>query len=700
MHYTAKVFETNVDGKTFRIETGRLARQAGGSALVTLGGTQVLVTVVADEKAKEGVDFLPLACHYTEQAYAAGKIPGGFFKREGKPSEKEVLTSRLMDRPLRPLFPEGWHYETQVIALVMSADGENDADICAMVGASAAISVSDVPFSPIGATRVGRVDGKWVANPTRTELEGSDVNIIVAGSKDSIVMVEGGANFISEADVVDALEFGHKAMQPLIELQEKMSKEAGKPKRAHEAPKHDQPLLKELTDFAAPLYREAFAVREKQERSAALSKVKEQVVAKFAGTEETASRKDEVVEVLEEVKWQTVRKIMKDGKRIDGRAMNEIRQITCEVGVLNRAHGSALFTRGETQAMVVTTLGTSEDEQRIDALTGNFFKKFMLHYNFPPFSTGEARRYGIPGRREIGHGALAERAIRPTLPENAYTIRIVSDILESNGSSSMASVCGATMSLMDAGISIKTPIAGIAMGLVKEDDQFLILSDILGDEDHLGDMDFKVCGSKEGVTALQMDIKVSGISREIMKQALDQARDGRLHILGKMAEAINAPRPELSPYAPRLTTMKINPDKIRDVIGSGGKTIRGIVAETGAKIDVEDDGTVSIFAVNGESLAKAVKIIKGLTEEAQVGAIYLGKVRRIVDFGAFVEILPGTDGLVHISQLANERVQAVGDVLKEGEELLVKVIGIDNQGKIKLSRKEALDATPEQAVNR
>jgi polyribonucleotide nucleotidyltransferase len=701
MHYTARVFEANVDGKVISIETGRLAKQSSGAVLVKCGGTAVLVTVVADSKPKSGVDFLPLACHYTEQAYAAGKIPGGFFKREGKPSEKEVLTSRLLDRPIRPLFPEGWYYETQVIALVLSADGENDPDVLAMVGTSASIALSDIPFTPIGAVRVGRVDGKFVANPTKTELATSDLNIVVAASKDSMVMVEGGAKFVAESVVLDALEFGHKALQPLIALQEKMQAEHGKPKRKHEAPKHDAALLESIRSFAEPLIRDAVAIADKQERYARLDAIHGETSAKFAGTPETAELGDKVDAIFEEVKWQTVRKIMKTGKRIDGRGLKDIRPISCEVTVLERTHGSALFTRGETQALVVSTLGTSDDEQRIDSLEGDIRKRFMLHYNFPPFSVGEVRRYGIPGRREIGHGALAERSIRPTLPDDlAYTIRIVSDIFESNGSSSMASVCGASMSLMDAGIKIKAPVAGIAMGLVKEDDQFMVLSDILGDEDHLGDMDFKVCGSKDGITGLQMDIKVQGLSREIMKQALDQAREGRLHILGKMAEAIAAPRADLSPYAPRLTTIKINPDRIRDVIGSGGKTIRGIVAETGCKIDVEDDGSVTIFSSNAENMARAVKIIKNLTEEAEVGAIYIGKVRKIMDFGAFVEILPGTDGLVHISQIANERVERVSDVLKEGDQLLVRVLGIDPSGKIKLSRKDALDAKPEQAVNR
>ncbi len=703
MLYTPKVFETQVDGKTIRIETGRLAKQAHGSVLVSCGESAVLVTAVADAKTKEGVDFLPLTVNYQEQSYAAGKIPGGFFKREGKPSEREVLTSRLIDRPLRPLFPEGWRSETQVIALVVSADPENDPDVLAMIGASAALTISDIPFDgPIGAVRVGRVDGKWVAYPTRSELENSDVNITLAASRESIVMVEGGADFVPEAEIVDALEFGHKSLQAIIDLQEKMQAELGKTKREFESPKIDEDLYAKIKEFAGARVAEAAQLADKGERRERLSQIRDEIVAEFAGTEETAELVGTVKDLYEELKYHTVRQLIQQGKRIDGRKLNEIRPIVTEAGVLPRAHGSGLFTRGETQALVVTTLGTSDDEQRIDSLVGDFTKKFMLHYNFPPFSVGEARRFGFPGRREIGHGALAERALRPVLPTEGfdYTIRIVSDVLESNGSSSMASVCGGTVGLLDAGVPIKAPVAGIAMGLIKEGDDFLILSDILGDEDHLGDMDFKVCGTAEGVTALQMDIKVAGVTREIMQRALEQAREGRLHILGKMAECISEPRAELSPYAPRLTTIKINPDKIRDVIGSGGKTIRGIVAATGAKIDVEDDGTIRIFAADQTSTNKAVKMVKDLTEDAEVGALYMGKVRKIMDFGAFVEILPGTDGLVHISQLANERVERVSDVLKEGDEVLVKVLGIDNQGKIKLSRKEALDASAEQAVNR
>ncbi len=703
MLYTPKIYETQIDGKTIRIETGRMAKQADGSVLVSCGGSVVLVVAVSAEKPKEGIDFFPLTCNYQEQAYAAGKIPGGYFKREGKPPEKEVLTSRLIDRPLRPLFPEGYSNETQVMATVISADTENDTDVLAMIGASACLTISNIPFhGPIAAVRVGRVDGKLVAYPTRSQLKTSDMNIVLAASKESLVMVEGGAQFVPEADVLAALEFGHKSIQPLIELQEKMQADVGRPKREFSTKTFDKEWVDKVRPFAEAKLRDAFQTADKAERRGKLSAIGEEVLAHFAGTEDTAANAGEVKAAFEEVKWRIMRLLIKEGKRIDGRGLKDIRPIVCEVGVLPRAHGSSLFTRGETQALVAATLGTSEDAQWIDTLEGDFQKTFMLHYNFPAYSVGEVRRLAPPGRREIGHGALAERAVRPVLnqEELPYTIRIVSDILESNGSSSMASVCGATLSLLDAGIKIKAPVAGIAMGLIKEDDQFMVLSDILGDEDHLGDMDFKVCGTREGITALQMDIKVTGVTGAIMQQALDQAREGRLHILGKMAEALSEPRPELSPYAPRLTTIKINPDRIRDVIGSGGKTIRGIVAETGVKIDVEDDGTVTIFSADADSMRRAVQIVKNLTEEAEVGALYVGKVRKIMDFGAFVEILPGTDGLVHISQLSHERVASVSDVLKEGDEILVKVLGIDNAGKIKLSRKEALDANPEHAVNR
>ena len=703
MLYTPKVFETELDGKTIRVETGRLAKQAHGSVLVTCGETSVLATAVAEAKPKEGLNFLPLTVNYQEQSYSAGKIPGGFFKREGRPGEKETLTSRFIDRPLRPLFPEGWRCETQIITTVISADDENDPDVLAMFAASAALSISDIPFDgPIGGVRVGRVDGKWVANPLYSQLESSDVNIIVAASRESIVMVEGGADFLPEAQVVEALNFGHKAMIPLLDLQEKMQKELGKPKREFVPPVLDEDLFAKVRDFATEPLRKAASLRDKAERGAAISQAKEQTVAQFAGTEETAELAETVKEMFADTHYHVVRKMISEGVRLDGRKLDVVREIMTEVSILPRVHGSALFTRGETQALVAVTLGTSSDEQRIETLSGMYFKKFLLHYNFPGYSVGEVTRRMGPGRREIGHGALAERALKPVIPveEFPYTIRIVSDILESNGSSSMATVCGGTLALLDAGAPIKAPVAGIAMGLVKEGDEFFVLSDILGDEDHLGDMDFKVCGTEEGITALQMDIKVAGVTAEIMERALNQARAGRLHILDEMAKSLTDPRAELSQYAPRLTTLKVNPDKIRDIIGAGGKTIRGIVAETGCKIDVADDGTVSIFATDETSMLAAVKIVKNLTEEAEVGAIYMGKVRKIMDFGAFVEILPGTDGLVHISQLSNERVQSVGEVLSEGDEILVKVLGIDNQGKIKLSRKEALDATEDQAVNR
>src|SRR5438093_1308059 len=578
-------------GRTLTIETGRMAKQAGGAALVQLGESVVLVTATALTTAREGIDFFPLTCDYQEKTFAAGKIPGGFFKREGRPAEKEILTSRLIDRPLRPLFPKGFNCETQVIATVLSHDKENDPDVLSLLGASTALVLSDIPWNgPIAAVRIGRLGGRFVINPTTSQLATSDMNVIVAGSRDAIVMVEGGAHMVPEAVLREAL------------VQQK--------------------------------------------------------------------------------------------RRLDGRGLADVRPITCEVEVLPRTHGSALFTRGETQALVVATLGTSSDEQKIDALIGETYKKFMLHYNFPPFSTGEVKFLRSPGRREIGHGALAERALAPILPgeeEFPYTIRIVSEILESNGSSSMATVCGGSLALMDGGVPIKAPVAGVAMGLIREGDEVRVLSDILGDEDHLGDMDFKVAGTEQGVVAVQMDIKIAGVTRAIMEEALEQARAARLHILGVMSRTLARPHSELSMYAPRIITLHIKPDRIRDLIGPGGKMIRGITEETGVKIDVEDDGTVYVASADGTSMQIAIDKIRAVTAEAEVGKVYRGTVRKIVDFGAFVEIFPGTDGLVHISQLAHERVRKVSDVLKEGDVIDVKVLEVDRQGKIRLSRKEALE---------
>jgi polyribonucleotide nucleotidyltransferase len=689
--------EADFHGRRLSIETGRVAKQAGGAVLVQFGDTVVLVTATASRSAREGIDFFPLTCDYVEKTFAAGKIPGGFFKREGRQAEKEILTSRLIDRPTRPLFPKGFRCETQVISTVLSHDRENDPDMISIVGASAALSLSDIPWNgPVAAVRVGRVGGSLLINPTSTQLAESDMNLIVAASRDAIVMVEGGARMIPETELLEALFAAHQAAQPLIDMQEELVRQSGKPKRTVEAPARDTALEATVQEHALPKLRAALAKSVKQERYAALDETHDETAAALGGGD--PARTKLVGELVDKLKKQVVREaIVRDGKRVDGRGLADVRPITCEVEVLPRTHGSALFTRGETQALVVTTLGTSSDEQKIDALVGEHYKKFMLHYNFPPFSTGETKFLRGPGRREIGHGALAERALSPVLPDEGdfpYTIRIVSEVLESNGSSSMATVCGGSLSLMQAGVPVKSAVAGVAMGLIKEGDEVRVLSDILGDEDHLGDMDFKVAGTRDGVTAVQMDIKIGGVTRAIMQQALEQARAARLHILGKMDEALPAPRPDLSTYAPRIVTLRIKTDRIRDLIGPGGKTIRGIVEETGCKIDVEDDGTVFVASADGASMQRAVDWIRGLTAEAEVGKIYRGTVRKVVDFGAFVEIMPGTDGLVHISQLANERVKQVTDVVREGDVIDVKVLEVDKSGKIRLSRKEALRDTP------
>jgi polyribonucleotide nucleotidyltransferase len=640
-----------------------------------------------------------------EKTSAAGKIPGGYFKREGRPIEQEILTSRLIDRPCRPLFPKGWRFDTQVIATVLSADRENPTDVLAVTGASAAIMVSDLHWAgPVAAVRVGRIDGQFVAYPTFQDLERSDLNFVVCCSRDAIVMVEGGAREIAENVVIDALFFAHREAQAILDLQEKIRVAAGKPRREFVPPQKDEALAARVRELAFDRVKAAMAMPVKQERYGALNQVGEDVhKALTVEGQPWFGRDKEVAAAYDDVKKKHARQqTLETGKRIDGRRTFDIRQITTEVGILPRTHGSALFTRGETQALVSATLGTGKDEQRIDAITGDIIKRFMLHYNFPPFSTGETKPMRGASRREIGHGHLAERALSGVLPpyeDFPYTIRLVSEILESNGSSSMASVCGGTMSLMDAGVPISEPVAGIAMGLMKEGEKVAVLSDILGDEDHLGDMDFKVCGTKNGVTALQMDIKIAGLTREILEQALNQARDGRLYILSKMAESIPAPRDYLSPYAPRIYTMTVKPDRIRDVIGPGGKTIRAITEQTGVTIEVEDDGTVTIASHDERSAQKAMEIIRGLTMEPEIGQFYNGVVKRITEFGAFVEIMPGTDGLVHISELANERVKRVEDVLKEGDEVMVKVISIDRQGKIRLSRKEALGQTPEVVHN-
>ena len=685
--------QVDFNGRPLSIETGRMAKQAGGAALVQFGETVVLVTATASSSPREGIDFFPLTCDYQEKTFAAGKIPGGFFKREGRPAEKEILTSRLIDRPVRPLFPKGFRCETQIIATVLSHDKENDPDVLSIVGASTALVLSDVPWlGPIAAVRVGRIGGRFVVNPMTSQLVESDLNLIVAGSRDAIVMVEGGASMLPDQVLLEALFAAHEALQPLIALQEQLQRQVGKPKRTVTEAKTDGALEQQVRQLALPKLRAALATSVKQDRYAALDAARQDVVSAVANG--SPERAKEVGDVFDRLTRDVVREtIVHERRRIDGRGLADIRPISCEVEVLPRTHGSALFTRGETQALVVTTLGTSSDEQKIDALIGETYKKFMLHYNFPPFSTGEVKFLRGPGRREVGHGALAERALTPVLPgeeEFPYTIRIVSEVLESNGSSSMATVCGGSLSLMAAGVPVKAPVAGVAMGLIKEGDEVRVLSDILGDEDHLGDMDFKVAGTEQGVTAVQMDIKIGGVTRAVMQQALEEARTARLHILGVMSRTLARPHSELSMYAPRIITLHIKPDRIRDLIGPGGKVIRGITEETGVKIDVEDDGTVYVASADGTSMQIAIDKIRAVTAEAEVGKVYRGTVRKIVDFGAFVEIFPGTDGLVHISQLAHERVRKVSDVLKEGDVIDVKVLEVDKSGKIRLSRKETL----------
>ena len=680
-------------GRTLTLETGRLAKQANGAVLVTYGESVVLVSAVTSRTPREGRDFFPLTVDYQEMTYAAGKIPGGFFKREGRPSEKEVLTSRFIDRPLRPLFPKNYFNDVQIIATVLSADSENNPDILAIIGASAALEISDIPFyGPIAGTRVGRINGQLTINPSFESMKDSDLEIIVAGSEEAVVMVEGGANILPEDEVLEAIMFGHRSMQEVIALQKELRKRVGKTKIVVPEESIDSALLAQVEQRAADRMRAALAIAAKQERNNTLHDVVTETIESLLPEHE--EKKGQIRSILDSIEKRIIREqITRDKKRIDGRSFTDIRSISCDVDVLPRTHGSALFTRGETQALVSTTLGTSADEQRIDALIGEMKKSFMLHYNFPPFSVGEARPLRSPSRRDIGHGALAERAIAKVLPraeDFPYTIRIVSEILESNGSSSMATVCGSALSLMDAGVPITMPVAGIAMGLIKEGNDFIILSDILGDEDHIGDMDFKVAGTRAGITAIQMDIKITGLTRDILSSALNQAREGRLFILDIMQQTLKEPRPALSARAPKIVTMQVRPDKVRDVIGPGGKNIRNIIAQTGAKIDVEDDGKVNIASADSASMEKAMAMIKELVQDAEIGQVYLGKVRKIMDFGAFVEILPGVDGLVHISQLDDTHVKNVRDVLNEGDEVLVKVLDIDQQGKIKLSRKEAM----------
>jgi polyribonucleotide nucleotidyltransferase len=686
--------ETVIGGKRLVLETGLMAKQASGAVVAKYGDTVVLSTAVASKVERPNIDFLPLTVDYQEKAYAAGRIPGGFFKREGRQSEKEVLTSRLIDRPIRPLFPDGYYFDTQVIASVLSIGEESSMDLMGMISSSAAIAISDIPFNgPIGAVRVGYVDGKFIVNPGQKELETTALNLVVAGTADAIMMVEGGANELNEDQMLEALDTAHREIKKIVALVNELVAKVGKPKRAVKIVEINQELAKQVATLAMERLRTSIVIPDKMERQKTLDALLDEIKLQLK-KEDEPTRNVQIATIFFGLEKDEVRKIILEKNiRADGRKPDQIRPISSSVGVLPRTHGSALFTRGETQALAVATLGTSDDEQRIDSLEGEYYKRFMLHYNFPPFSVGETKPLRGPGRREVGHGALAERALKPMIPsklEFPYTIRLVSDILESNGSSSMATVCGGTLALMDAGVPIKAPVAGIAMGLIKEGEKVIILSDILGLEDHLGDMDFKVTGTSKGITALQMDMKIEGITIETMRTALQQAKEGRLHILGKMLEALAAPRKNLNPFAPRIITMQINPDKIKDVIGSGGKVIRSIVEQTGAKIDIDDSGIVNIASSDEAAANKAKEIIRGIVQDAEVGKVYMGKVRKIMDFGAFVEIFPGTDGLLHISQISDQRLEKVTDALKEGDEVLVKVLEIDRQGKIRLSHKEAM----------
>ncbi|PWG63564.1 polyribonucleotide nucleotidyltransferase [Sediminicurvatus halobius] len=680
--------------QTVTLETGRIARQASGAVLVNMSDTVVLVTVVGKKEQVEGRSFLPLTVNYQERTYAAGKIPGGFFKREGRPSEKETLVSRLIDRPIRPLFPEGFSNEVQVIATVISMNPEVDADIPALIGTSAALAVSGIPFEgPIGAARVGYSDGQFLLNPTFTQLESSELDLVVAGTEQAVLMVESEAHRLPEQTMLDAVLYGHEQMQSAIAAINELAAEAGKPRWDWQPPAKDESLAERVRSVAEQSLTEAYAITEKQARQEAIGAVRERVVEELVATDEKPDgySPDQVSAAFKDLEKRIVRgRIIRGEPRIDGRDTRTVRAIDIEVGSLPRTHGSAIFTRGETQAVVVTTLGTGRDAQIIDAIEGERREPFMLHYNFPPYCVGETGFMGTPKRREIGHGKLAKRgiqAVMPTPEDCPYVIRVVSEITESNGSSSMATVCGTSLSLMDAGVPIAAPVAGIAMGLIKEGDDFAVLTDILGDEDHLGDMDFKVAGTEQGVTALQMDIKINGITREIMERALEQAREGRLHILGKMNEVIGEARAEMSAYAPRLITMKIDPEKIRDVIGKGGATIRQLTEETGTTIDITDDGTVTIGSVDKAAGEEARRRIELLTADVEVGQIYEGKVIKLMDFGAFVNILPGRDGLVHISQISNRRVESVSDELTEGQTVRVKVLEVDRQGRIRLSIK-------------
>ena len=698
----AKVSKSFQYGKhTVTLETGEIARQASGAVMASMGDTVVLATVVAAKEPRGG-DFFPLTVDYQEKTYAAGRIPGGFFRREGRPSEKEILTSRLIDRPIRPLFPDGFTNEIQIIITVLSADNDTDPDIISMIGASAALTLSGAPFNgPIGAARVGYKDGQYILNPGYSDLAESQLDLVVAGTEAAVLMVESEAKILSEDIMLGAVVFGHEQQRAAINAIRELAKEAGTVYWDWQAPEKDTALLDKISELAAADLGSAYQIADKMERYAAVGAVKDKVLAELTGEETSDEEKENIKGLFKSIEKKIVRSRILDGHpRIDGRDTRTVRPITIRTGVLPRTHGSALFTRGETQALVTTTLGTGRDSQIIDALEGERREPFMLHYNFPPYSVGECGRVGSPKRREIGHGRLAKRgvaAVMPDMENYPYTVRVVSEITESNGSSSMASVCGSSLSMMDAGVAIKAPVAGVAMGLIKEENKFAVLTDILGDEDHLGDMDFKVAGTSEGVTALQMDIKIEGITKEIMQVALDQAKEGRLHILGIMNQAISAPREEMSDFAPRIISFKINPDKIRDVIGKGGAVIRALCEETGATIDITDDGTVNVASVDGTAAQEARRRIEQITAEVEVGMIYEGKVAKLMDFGAFVTILPGRDGLVHISQISHERVENVGDKLKEGETVKVKVLEIDRQGRIRLSMK-ALEEKQEETA--
>lgn len=695
--------EIDIDGKLISLEAGDLARQAGGAVVVRQGDTMLLVTATMAKEAREGIDFFPLTVDYREKTYAAGKVPGNFFRREARPGDTETLTCRLIDRPIRPLFPSGFKNETQVVALVISHDQVNAPDINAITGASAALMISDIPFeNPVAGARISRVEGKLIFNPTYEETANSDLNLVMAGTSDGIVMVEAGAKEVSEDDMMEALEFGHERIKKLIGIQIKLRELLGKEKIAVAPTVVDEELKKKIHDNASAKLNEAMQISGKHERSDAIKQIRADLKATLS-QEEQDEKAGAIKDIFHDLEKDIVRNLVLDKQyRVDGRGLADVRPISIQVGYLPRVHGSAVFTRGETQALVTATLGTASDEQRIDSLEFKGSKSFFLHYNFPAFCTGEVKFLSGPGRREIGHGMLAERSLVPTLPDKdafPYTIRIVSEILESNGSSSMASVCGGSLAMMDAGVPIKAPVAGIAMGMIKDGDRVAILSDILGSEDHLGDMDFKVTGTTNGINALQMDIKVDGLDRELMGKALEQAKAGRLHILGEMDKALTDPREEMSKYAPRIITITVPKDKIRDVIGPGGKVIREIIDKTGVSIDINDDGVVSIASADEESAQKAVEYVQNLVQEVEVGKIYLGKVKKIVDFGAFVEIFPGTDGLVHISQVCDRRIKNVSDEIQEGDEIKVKVIDVDQQGRVKLSRKEALrdgiDGVPE-----